>query len=107
MESKLREGLRSCKTDKQVIALLKKLKLTILDDKTLECGYLNLWLDDQTRVYGSKKRGYKLQLWHKVEEKIIGKKIVPMCYGRNVSIDDIEIISHEYNGIFSQNREMI
>lgn len=107
MESKLREGLRSCKTDKQVLALLKKLKLNIHKDKTSECGYLNLWLDDQTRVYGNKKNGYKLQLWYKAEEKIIGKKFVPMCYGHNVLIDDVEIIGHEYNGIFSQNREMI
>ena len=103
MESKLKEGLANCKTDKQVLALLKKLKLTIHEDKTAEYGYLNLWLDEQTRVYGrGKSKGYKLQLWNKTTEKIIGKREVPTCYGYTTIMDNVQIIKHEYDGILSR-----
>lgn len=105
MELILRAGLKECKTDKQVLALLKKLGLKIvIDERQMwleETGkkYFDVRLDQLTRIHGTSKKGYKLQLWNRTTEKTVGKKLVPQCHGYMMEIDDVITIRHEYDGI--------
>lgn len=104
LETVLKDGLSNCKTDKHVLALLKKYDLPIKENKTKESSYFNIWLDSQTRIYKSGKV-YKLQKWNKHESTGIEKRIIPTCYGYTKEIESHITIDTGYNGILD--REVI
>ncbi|MGL6174894.1 MAG: hypothetical protein ACRC1P_09855 [Cellulosilyticaceae bacterium] len=98
-ENKLRELLASCKTQKQVLKMLKDNGIKIHKDNTKSDGYFNIWLDDTTRIYYRKMtKSFKLQLWNKIETVGTEKAVVPSCHGYKTTIDRDITVNHGYNG---------
>ena len=103
MNDSIKEQIENCKTSKQVLDILKKNKIkykidneqiaTSIDNGTPKTKALDLWLDDTTRIYYSKREGYRVQKWNKYKQVYNGKKrVIPICYGKTIEVDDYELI---------------
>lgn len=70
--AKLKDTLKTCKTDKQVLKAIADTGLKVAKDDTSEIGSFSVWLDDTTRIYKTLRKEYILQKWERVQVKYSG-----------------------------------
>lgn len=78
LTDKIISEIESCKTAKQVNAVLKKHGLTIQKDTTTDCNCYSVWLDDTTRIYKPLHRNMTVQRFQKTKLEYSG---IPVFFG--------------------------
>lgn len=64
-----KQMISKCKTNKQVIKVIKDAGYEIVKDDSEELGTFSVWLSDTLRIYRTLRKEYVVQKWKHVEVK--------------------------------------
>ena len=67
-----KSDLAKCRTNKQVLDLIKRNGYKVVKDTSEDVGSFSVWIDELTRIYKNSRKEYVLQTWQKVNMSYSG-----------------------------------